>query len=302
MRAKTMGIVMVLTLCVAKPATSQEKPAKEASQGENRSESTTIAEEYAKQAGMQGVVAQAGEAVTVAIPQSLSKQMPAILTTVNRYHAEALKGIGRQAADFWVKRPVVVVFTERNQFASHVRRVEKRSFDPSDRISLVVGDEQPAVGFWLETPNPRTGTPPAPEIQVGEKVAAAVLARAAGAKNPIPDWLPEAFGRATSFQVVRQTGRAYLSEIRRNAQLYARNQREAPWSGQQEGIQTQSAQAAFAYWLAYGPKAGKMAVLVKQFIPEENQERVEFPQALQKAQLSGDQTLGSWQDWLVGWR
>jgi hypothetical protein len=45
-----------------------------------------------------------------------------------------------------------------------------------------------------------------------------------------------------------------------------------------------------------------MAVLAKQFTPEENQERVELPQALQKAQLSGDQTLGSWQDWVAVWR
>jgi hypothetical protein len=302
MRKDTLWRVAVVTACLATAAAGQEKPANDSSKGGNLFESLGIAEEYAKKAGMQGVVIQQAEAVTVAMPQSLTKQMPVVIAGVNRYHAAALKGTGRQAADFWGKRPVVVVFTERNQFASHVRRVEKRSFDTADRASIVVGEDQPAVGVWLETPNTRTGLPPSVEIQVGEKLAAAVLARAAGAKNPVPAWLPEAFGRATSFQAAGPSGRSYLAEIRRNAQLYARNQREAPWNAMAEGVQAQSAQAAFAYWIAYGPRAGKMAVLAKQFTPEENQERVEFPQALQKAQLSGDQTLGSWQDWVAVWR
>lgn len=297
-----MWHVAVLTVSLATHAFGQEKPTEDLSKGGNLFESLRIAGEYAELAGMQGMVIQQAEAVTVAVPQSLSKRLPAVIAEVNRYHAAALKGTGRQDANIWGKRPVVVVFTERNQFASHVRRVEKRSFDPAERASIVVGDDQPAVGLWVETPNSRTGLPPTVEIQVGEKVAAAVFARAAGAKNPVPSWLPEAFGRATSFQVARLTGRSYLAEIRRNAQLFVRNQREAPWNAMQDGFQTQSAQAAFIYWITYGPKAGKMADLVKQFTPEENQERVEFPQALQKAQLSGDQTLGSWQDWVAIWR
>lgn len=302
MRGSTLWRVAIWAACLASPALAQEKSAKEAPKGGSLAESARVAGEYAQLAGMQGVVVQQAEAITVALPPSLSKQMSSVIASVNRYHAAALKGTGRQVSDFWSKRLVVVVFTERNQFASHVRRVEKRSFDSADRVSIVVGEDQPAVGLWLETPNTRTGVPPSVEIQVGEKVAAAVLARVAGAKNPVPDWLPVAFGRATSFQAAGPNGRSYLAEIRRNAQLYTRNQQEPPWNAKLEGIQTQSAQAAFAYWVTFGPKAGKMGDLAKQFVPEENQERVEFPVALQKAQLSGDQVLGSWRDWVAGWR
>jgi len=302
MRGGTMWRVAIWAACLAPASGAQEKSAEEAAKGGSLAESARMAGEYAKLAGMQAVAVQQAEAVTVVMPQSLSKQMSAVIASVNRYHAAALKGTSRQGADFWGKRPLVVVFTERNQFASHVRRVEKRSFDPSERASIVVGEDQPVVGIWVETPNTRAGVPPSVEIQVSEKVAAAVLARAAGAKNPVPDWLPEAFGRATSFQAAGPNGRSYLAEIRRNAQLYTRSQQEPPWNAKQEGLQTQSAQAAFVYWVTYGPKAGKMADLAKQFVPEENQERVEFPQALQRAQLSGDQTLGSWRDWVAIWR
>jgi len=96
--------------------------------------------------------------------------------------------------------------------------------------------------------------------------------------------------------------RGYLGEVRRNAQLFAKTQKEAPWDPTIQGSKALAAQAGFAYWIAYGPRAGKMAVLVKQFTPEENQEKVEMAQAMQKAQLDGSDLAGIWQGWVAGWR
>jgi hypothetical protein len=45
-----------------------------------------------------------------------------------------------------------------------------------------------------------------------------------------------------------------------------------------------------------------MAILVKQFTPGENQERVEMAEAMQKAQLDGSDLAGIWQGWVAGWR
>lgn len=302
MRGHTMWRVAVLTVFLATAAHGQKKPEEDLSKGGNLFESLGIAEEYAKQAGLQGLVIQQAEAVTVAMPQSLSKHQPAVIASVNRYHTAALKGVGAKSEGFWTKRPVLIVFTDKAHFASFVRRVEKRSFEPGEKASVTVGDEQPAIGVLWDNPRP---VPPghAPlEAQVGERVAAAVLLRAAGAKNPVPTWLPEAFGTATTFQMTGQPYRAYQAEVRRNAQLFGRTQKENPWDATLSGPKAQAAQASFAYWLAYGPKAGKMATLAKQFVPEENQERVELPQAMQKAQLDGGDLASLWQGWLAGWR
>lgn len=118
MRGSTLWRVAIWAACLASPALAQEKSAKEASKGGSLAESARVAGEYAQLAGMQGVVVQQAEAITVALPPSLSKQMSSVIASVNRYHAAALKGTGRQVSDFWSKRLVVVVFTERNQFAS----------------------------------------------------------------------------------------------------------------------------------------------------------------------------------------
>ena len=69
-----------------------------------------------------------------------------------------------------------------------------------------------------------------------------------------------------------------------------------------KGVGGQAAQASFAYWLAFGPRAGKMAGLAKQFVPEENQEKVEMAQAMKKAMLEDSDLQALWQGWVATWR
>ena len=274
----------------------------EKGKGEGLAEAVRVGKEYAHQAGMMGVEVGQAESFTVILPESLKKIMPKVVVAVDSYHGAALKGVGSKASNFWPKRPVLVAFLEKAQFASYVRRVEKRSFDSSERGSVVVGDEQPAIGLLLDNPMRSGSGHPGLEVQVGEVVARAVFQRAAGAKNQLPAWLAEAFGKATSFQAHNQSMRGYLGEVRRNAQLFAKTQKEAPWDPTIQGSKALAAQAGFAYWIAYGPRAGKMAILVKQFTPGENQERVEMADAMQKAQLDGSDLAGIWQGWVAGWR
>lgn len=270
--------------------------------GGEKESAAAVAREYAQMAGLTAVTIGQAEHVAVGLPETAKRSLASVIQAVDRYHAAALKGVGAKTDGFWAKRPVLIVFTDKAHFASFVRRVEKRSFEPGEKASVTVGDEQPAIGVLWDNPRP---VPPghAPlEAQVGERVAAAVLLRAAGAKNPVPTWLPEAFGTATTFQMTGQPFRTYQAEVRRNAQLFGRTQKENPWDATLSGPKAQAAQASFAYWLAYGPKAGKMATLAKQFVPEENQERVELPQAMKKAQLDGGDLASLWQGWLAGWR
>lgn len=294
------GIPVFSLLALLGGALASQEAAKPAAG--DREAAATTAREYAQMAGLSAVTVGHSEHYTVVLPEVAKRSLPSVTQVVDRYHAAALKGVGAKSEGFWSKRPVVIVFTDRSHFASFVRRVEKRSFEPGEKASITVGDEQPAIGLLLDNPRPVPPGHPPLEVQVGERVASAVFSRAAGAKNPVSAWLPEAFGTATTFQMSGQLFRAYQAEVRRNAQLFGRTQKENPWDAALSGPKGQAAQASFAYWLAYGPKAGKMAVLVKQFTPEENQERVELPQAMQKAQLDGSDLATLWQGWLAGWR
>ena len=277
-----------------------EKPPMEAMDA--KVEAARVATEYARVAGLPAVSVGQSVHYTLGLPEKAQRFQAGVLAAMDRYHAAALKGVGGQAKKFWPKRPVVLVFPERTQFASYMRRVEKRSFDATELASMVVTDDQPAIAMLWDNNRATAPGHASLEVQVGERVAAAVFLRMVGAKNPVPSWLPVAFGTATSFQVAIPTQRGYLTEVRRNAQAFGKGQKECPWDASLAGSRGQAAQASFAYWLAFGPRAGKMAGLAKQFVPEENQEKVEMAQAMKKAMLEDSDLQALWQGWVATWR
>lgn len=240
----------------------------------------------------------ANDYVAIVISKAQEKRGQEYLVVAEKYRQAAARAAGYATENPWPAPLVVLVLPGKDEFGIYVRRVQKRSLESGETLSIAVGDEQLHAGLWL-----RTGKTMAPaDMQVGELVAAAVAARRIGVKNPSPDWISEGFGRATSHKLSLQPHRAFLAADKRRANAACRTLATQPWSDATAGDEAEPARNSLMYLLAYGSFAEKFPAFLGAFIPDENQEKVEVEAALTKAGVKGDSAWSTWKSWAVSWR
>src|SRR5207247_2499447 len=113
-----------------------------------------------------------------------------------KQYCTALKGLQfDKDAKPWTGKLAVYVFTDRGQFRSFVRQIEKRSPDDAETATASARGDTPHVAV-----GPGQGKDAvSAEVQAGYEVAAALMsARARG--TPLPEWLVRGFERATAAQ------------------------------------------------------------------------------------------------------
>jgi hypothetical protein len=228
-------------------------------------------------------------------PKSYDKRLKDIGATLEKYYEQARKPLGYEKEAPWPGKVAVYLIADRDDFTKFVRRVEKRRVEAEDTGShSVEGDFPHAVGG-----PPRAKTDPPVEWQVGEQLAAALLARKAGAKVPLPGWLPSGFGRATGYRV-RPNDKAVADDRRRAAALVRKGHTaQEIWGATLEAEDAPVLEASLADYLAYGGGQAKFAAFVEGFKPEENQDRKTTEQALDHIKLPVDRLNAGWRAWAV---
>jgi hypothetical protein len=228
-------------------------------------------------------------------PASYEKRLKDIGATLEKQFEVARRPLGYEKAEPWPGKAAVYLIPERDDFTKFVRRVQKRRIEADDAGSYWVEDDFPhAVGG-----PPRAKTDPPVEGQAGEQLAAALLARKAGAKVPLPGWFVSGFGRATFYRA--RPNDKIVGEERRKAALLVRKGHTAQevWGSTLEAEDAPVLSASLADFLAYGPGQSKFVALVEAFRPGENEEKKTTEQALQGVMLMADRINTRWREWAV---
>jgi hypothetical protein len=227
-------------------------------------------------------------------PKDLEKRLKEIAALLEKHYETAAKPLQVDPKDnrWWPGKLTVYLFSEREQFTTFVRRVEKRRLESDEVGSYRAEGDQPHAAAGP----PRTKQDPSLELQAGQQVAAAMLQRKAGAKVPLPYWLVAGFGRATNYRAAPGT---YVTSERSHAarQVQAGRGVKDVWGG---GLGEEDAgplRASLADYLAYGPGAAKFPMLLTGFEPEEGQEKKTTEQALDAVGLKWDTLEKAWKAW-----
>jgi hypothetical protein len=212
---------------------------------------------------------------------ALEGRLKDISTILERHYAVAEKALKPDPQkELWPGKLTVYLFTEREQFTTYVRRVEKRRPDLDETSNHAVEGDFPRV---FAGP-PRSKSAGGLEASAGQEVAAALLQRKAGSRVILPDWLLVGFGRATTWRAfpaaestrqARQQAAAAVVSKKRTAQQV--------WGPDLTPDEAAVLRPALADLLAYGPGAPHFLAFLTGFRPEEGQERKSTEQALEAA-------------------
>jgi hypothetical protein len=221
------------------------------------------------------------------------KEVGALLEKSQSKAAEALKFDPKEPV--WPVKLTVYLVTERDHYATFVRRVEKRRLEGAESGSFNVDSDEPHV---IGSP-PRSKTDPGIEAQAAQQLAAALLQKKAGRKVPLPGWLVLGFGRAT-YARVNPLDVGVRSERARALELVARQKRTAAqvWGGELDGGESSVLGFSLADYLAYGPGASKFPAMVEAFKPENNQPQKTIAQVFAALNIKGDKLDSDWKMWV----
>jgi hypothetical protein len=287
MRVTTRALLALPLLLVAWPiAFADEAADKLAAQKKNADENWEALEA--------GPAAQTETAhLLVYAPKSYDKRIKEVGAALEKYYEQARKPLGYEKDAPWPGKIAVYLIPEREVFTKFVRRVEKRRPEAEDAGShLVEGDFPHAVGG-----PPRAKTDPSVEGQAGEQLATAMLVKKTGKAVPLPGWLLNGFGRATSYRV-KPTEKAVVEERRKASALVKKGRKASEiWGTTLEAEEAPLLEASLADFLAYGPGQSKFVALLEAFKPEENQEKKTTTQALEGISLPADRLNTRWREW-----
>jgi hypothetical protein len=233
----------------------------------------------------------------IVAPEALSKRLKEMGELLEKHHDKA-----KEALQFDVKeadkgevlpgKVVVYLFGERDHFKAFVRRIEARRLLPDETGSFQAGDDKLHV---VASPSAaRQGLPV--EIQACEQVASLMLARRAGVRTPLPDWLVSGFGRATYYRVAPRD-KAVQADRVVATKLSRKHTANEIWDGKIAADEAEALQGSLVDFLAYGPGARAFPKFVAGFVPEENVERKTAGQAFEAAKLKPDRVAQSWKKW-----
>jgi hypothetical protein len=234
--------------------------------------------------------------VLICAHKSYEKRLKDIGISMEKYLAQIKKVLQFEAKDEPIAGKVTVyLFSEREQFTSFVRRVEKRQLDP---------DESGSHGFQTGMPHvaavpPKIKRDLGVENQLPAQLAEGLLSKRAGKDAELPGWLVSGFGRAS---VWRGNPATFGRERTQAATLVSRNKRKAGdvWGGSLEAEEADLVRASLVDYLAYGPGASKFIAFLEGFRPGENMATKTTAQALEAAGIMADRLDRAWRGWLPG--
>jgi hypothetical protein len=235
----------------------------------------------------------------VCTPEALSKRLKDVGPLLEKHHDKA-----REALRFELKeedkgevlpgRVIVYLFSERDQFTAFVRRIEGRRLLPEETASFGASDDK--LHIAASPPRARQGLPV--EIQACEQVASLLLARRAGVRTPLPDWLVAGFGRATYYRVVPRD-KAVLEDRKLAANFARKHSANDIWDGKVDADESNALQGSLADYLAYGPAARGFPKFVAGFVPEENVQSKTTTQAFAAARIKPELIAQGWKTWAM---
>lgn len=232
-------------------------------------------------------------------PETMAKRLKDVGQLLEKHHGKA-----KEALKFEVKeedkgevlpgKVTVYLFAERDHFKAFVRRIEARRLLSEESSSFQANDDK--LHIAVGPPSGRQGLPV--EIQACEQAASLLLARRAGVRTPVPDWLVSGFGRATYYRVAPRD-KAVLADRTLAAKLARKRGAEEIWDGKIAGEEADALQGSLVDFLAYGPGARAFPKLVAGFAPEENMERKTWAQAFTAADLKPELVAQRWKRWAL---
>ncbi|HWG42570.1 MAG TPA: hypothetical protein VN688_07265 [Gemmataceae bacterium] len=233
----------------------------------------------------------------VCAPEAMARRLKDVGNLLEKHHdkaKEALKfDIPEEAkGEVLPGRVTVYLFAEREHFTAFVRRIESRRFLPEETGSYSARDDKLHVA--ASPPRGKQGLPV--EIQACEQVASLLLARRAGVRTPLPDWVTAGFGRATYYRVAPRD-KAVLADRGLAANLSRKRGISDVWDGKIAADEADAMQGSLMDFLAYGPAARVFPKFIAGFAPEENMEKKTAGQAFEAADLKPDKVAKSWKAW-----
>jgi hypothetical protein len=227
-------------------------------------------------------------------PEAFKPRLKDIGALLEKHVAVAQEALqGKEPAELPGKVTVYLLST-REQFASFVRRVEKRRLEAGESGSVKEADDWLHVAVSPAKDKKGWGV----EAQAGQHLAMLLLMRQAGASAPLPDWLVSGFGRATHYRVAPQA--PLVREERRQAARLSRKYGPADiWNGTPDAAEAGPLEGSLADFLAYGPGAALFPKLLAGFKLEENMTAKTTEQALKAAGLDSERVAAKWKSWVV---
>lgn len=238
----------------------------------------------------------------VCAPEAMVRRLKDIGELLEKQHDKAKESLKfelkeEHKGEVLPGRVAVYLFAEREHFTAFVRRIEGRRLLPEETSSFQAADDK--LHIAAGPPRNKQGWPV--ELQAGEQVASLLLARRAGVRTPLPDWLTSGFGRATYYRVAPRD--KLVQADRLLAATLSRKREPADiWDGKIAADEADALQGSLVDFLAYGPASRVFPKLVTSFTPEENMERKTAAQAFDAAGLKPDRVAKSWKAWAAAAR
>jgi hypothetical protein len=191
----------------------------------------------------------------------------------------------------WPGKLTVYVFTDRADYRSFVRTVEKRGPEDAEQGSARPRGDVPHV---VAGPG-RGKDAPAPEVEAGHQVAAALIA--ARAKDVVlPEWVVTGFARATAAHAAGTTGNMRKRAARN---LAGRFKPSDVWSDETPPEVRQMLATAVMDYLVYGKGVAKPADFLAGFRPDDERPVKTAVDALAAASRTPEQFDLDYRRWLM---
>lgn len=219
-------------------------------------------------------------------------RLKSLATTLEKQYAAALKALQFDKDETpWPGKLTVYIFTDRSDFRSFVRQVEKRSVDDAELGSVLLKDDTPHAAAGPG----RTKDAPTPEAQSGYQIAAALLSTRA--KNvPVPEWVVSGFGRATAAQAA---GTSAGNRKRAARALSAQLKPTDVWNDATPKDAKQILATSIADFLFYGKGAAKPADFLNGFRPDDDKPMKTAVAAVAAINLTPEQFEAAYRKWLL---
>jgi hypothetical protein len=213
-------------------------------------------------------------------------------TTLEKHYAIAVKALQFAKDDPpWTGKLAVYAFSDRADFRSFVRQVEKRSADEAELGSFRLSGDAPHLAA-----GPGKGKDaPTPEVQAAHQLAVALLA--AQARNvPLPEWLINGFAKATA---AHATGTPAGVRKRAARALATRFRTSDVWGDTAPTEVRQVLAVAVADFVFYGKGVAKPADFLNGFRPDDEKPMKTASDALSASQLTPEQFEIAYRRWLL---
>jgi hypothetical protein len=218
-------------------------------------------------------------------------RMKMLAATLEKQYSTACKALQfDKDARPWNGKLAVYVFSDRSQFRSFIRQVEKRGPDEAEQSSQVITGEIPHIAVSSGQGKEALTA----DTLAGHEVAIALMtARGKGTK--LPEWLTQGFARATAAQAAG-TPASVRKRVAR--QLSSRAKPGEAWNDMLSIEQRLPLATSVADYLFYGKGLARPADFLFGFRPNDEKPMKTVADALEAAKLTPEKFEAGYLAWL----